>query len=122
MQKVLAVCSIATSKSVVSKALKISLIVGSILNLINQGDALLAMAFDQLNVLKLLFTYLVPYGVTTYTATSMKLEFVVGTTSSIEAQLECKVCHAHTHVMTGQLIPACDNCGIKTHWKLSKEV
>lgn len=121
MQRILAICTIATSKNVVIKALKVSLIVGTVLNLINQGDALLAMAFDDINHFKAILTYLVPYSVTTYTATSMKLEFTVDTKSSIEAKLECTVCHAHTHVMAGQVIPACDNCGVHTHWKLSKD-
>jgi hypothetical protein len=58
---------IALSPRVVQLALRTSVIVGSVLNLINQGDALFGDA--KLNVLKLLLTYLVPYGVATFSAT-----------------------------------------------------
>jgi hypothetical protein len=46
----------------------VALVVGTILNLINQGDALLSGA--TLNLTKLLLTYAVPYCVATYGAVS----------------------------------------------------
>lgn len=52
------------------RSLNVSLIVGSILNLINQGDALLGRG--DLDVPKLLLTYLVPYCVATYSAVSYR--------------------------------------------------
>ena len=67
-------CSVALEKSVVTKALKISLVFGTLLNIINQGDLLYALNFSKLNYAKLILTYLVPYTVTTYTAVSIKLE------------------------------------------------
>jgi len=48
-----------------------SLIVGTVLNLINQGDALLGLA--SINWLKLILTYCVPYVVCTYGAVSYRL-------------------------------------------------
>lgn len=60
---------IATSAPVVKLALRTSIVVGSLLNLINQGDALFGPG--QVQVLKLCLTYLVPYGVATYSATSV---------------------------------------------------
>ena len=45
--------------------------VGTILNLINQGDALFGPA--QINWLKVMLTYLVPYAVSTYGAVSYRL-------------------------------------------------
>ena len=50
------------------RAIVAMLIVGSILNLINQGDALFGGA--RVDVGKLLFTYAVPFCVTTYGAWS----------------------------------------------------
>ena len=111
-------CTIAVSRNIVNKALKVSLLVGSALNLINQGDILLAFNFEQINLVKFLLTYLVPYSVTTYTATSMKVEFQIGTKAVIAADLECKKCKTKIHVTQGELIPECPNCGINTHWKL----
>jgi len=49
----------------------VALIVGTILNLINQGDAMLAGM--PLDLSKLLLTYLVPYCVSTYGAVSYRL-------------------------------------------------
>jgi hypothetical protein len=46
------------------RAIVVMLIVGSVLNLINQGDALFH--GTQLDVAKLLLTYIVPFCVSTY--------------------------------------------------------
>ena len=111
-------CEIAISKTIVIKALKVSLLVGTALNLINQGDLLLVFNFEQIHIVKFFLTYLVPYIVTTYTATSMKVEFQIGTKAVLEADLKCKKCGEEVHVDKGELIPECPKCGIKTHWKL----
>jgi hypothetical protein len=63
---------VATSAVVVKLALRTSVIVGSLLNLINQGDALFGHA--QLDAFKLALTYCVPYCVATYSATSITLK------------------------------------------------
>jgi hypothetical protein len=65
---------IASSPAVVALALRASLVVGTLLNLINQGDALLA--GRPVVVGKLLLTYVVPYCVSTYSATSISLRRV----------------------------------------------
>ena len=111
-------CEIAISPSVINRAIKVSLIVGTALNLINQGGAIIELDFQSVNILKLLLTYLVPYSVTTYTATAMKVEFQIGTKAVREADLECKSCGAKIHVQKDELIPECPKCGIHTHWKL----
>ena len=48
-----------------------ALVVGTILNLINQGDALIV--GRQLDFAKIALTYLVPYFVSTYGAVSFRL-------------------------------------------------
>jgi len=63
---------IATSPKVVRLALRTSLFVGSLLNLINQADALFGSA--RLSALKLGLTYVVPYCVATYSAVSITLK------------------------------------------------
>lgn len=111
-------CDIATSKNIMSRAFKVSLVVGTLLNLINQGDSLLLLDFQNVHILKLGLTYLVPYSVTTYTATAMKVEFHLGTKAIIEADVKCKGCNESIHLQKNQLIPECSHCGIKTKWKL----
>ena len=49
-----------------------ALTVGTVLNLVNQGDALIGMA--RINWLKLILTYCVPYAVCTYGAVSYQLK------------------------------------------------
>jgi hypothetical protein len=59
------------SDGVPKRSLAVALVVGTILNLINQGDALLAGA--RLNLVKLILTFAVPYAVATYGAVSYRL-------------------------------------------------
>lgn len=58
----------ATTGGVPTRALIVSIVVGTILNLINQGDALFAGA--PLNWGKLILTFIVPYLVSTHGAVS----------------------------------------------------
>jgi len=68
----------ATSDGVPRRSLFVALVVGTILNLINQGDALVSGA--ALDATKLLLTYLVPYCVSTYGAVSYRLHVEQATT------------------------------------------
>jgi hypothetical protein len=65
------ICHCCISGGVPRRSFFVALIVGTILNLINQGDALVTGM--PLDVVKLLLTYLVPYGVSTYGAVSYRL-------------------------------------------------
>jgi len=65
-------CRYAISDGVPRRSLCVALIVGTVLNLINQGDALLGMA--SINWLKLVLTYCVPYAVCTYGAVFYQLK------------------------------------------------
>ena len=65
------ICLCALSNSIPQRSFSVALVVGTILNIINQGDALLGSAsFDWL---KIILTYLVPYGVYTYGAVSAQM-------------------------------------------------
>ena len=111
-------CQIIISPSVRQRALKVALIVGTTLNLINQGEVIFAYDLANLHTTKLFFTYLIPYAVTTYTATALKLEFQLGTRAIAEVDLECSVCHEQVHLKENEIIPECGKCGINTHWHL----
>ena len=63
--------AIATSAATARRALQTSLVVGTLLNLVNQPEALLGRA--EVVPLKALVTYLVPYCVSTYTAVMVTL-------------------------------------------------
>ena len=111
-------CKVAFSQDIILRALKVSLIVGTLLNLINQSEALLTLNLHELHGVKFLLTYLIPYSVATYTATRMRLEFHIGTKAIIDADLRCKKCSCSVHVKRDHLIPECPTCGIYTKWKL----
>ena len=71
MERVGRICHCAISGGVPRRSLVVALIVGTVLNLINQGDAMLSgMPID---LAKLLLTYLVPCCVSTYGAVSYRL-------------------------------------------------
>lgn len=55
-------------RDVVMRSLKVAVIVGSLLTLINQGDALWRGALGTEVTVKILLTYCVPYAVSTYAA------------------------------------------------------
>ena len=61
----------AVSDGVPRRSLWVALVVGTILNLINQGDVLLS--GQRLDFAKLALTYIVPYIVSTYGAVSFRL-------------------------------------------------
>jgi hypothetical protein len=61
----------ATTGGVPKRALIVAIVVGTILNLINQGDALFA--GSSLNWGKLILTYVVPYLVSTHGAVSVRI-------------------------------------------------
>lgn len=62
---------LACQPSVVKRALRISIVVGTLLTLINQLPALLENELSTRHVLQILLTYLVPYCVSTYSAVSV---------------------------------------------------
>jgi len=65
------VCVCCVSDGVLRRSFVVALIVGTILNLINQGDALFT--GENVSLTKLLLTYVVPYVVATYGAVSFRL-------------------------------------------------
>jgi hypothetical protein len=68
--KIAAGCRYAVSGGVPRRALTVALVVGTILNLINQGDALVT--GGPVDLPKLLLNYVVPYCVSTYGAVSYR--------------------------------------------------
>lgn len=57
---------LARRPDVVARSLRTAVLVGTVLIVINHGDALLALDLDITRVLKMILTVLVPYCVSTY--------------------------------------------------------
>jgi hypothetical protein len=66
------VCGYCVSDGVPRRSFVVAVVVGAILNLINQGDAFLNGA--HLNLTKIILTFAVPYCVATYGAVSYRLQ------------------------------------------------
>jgi hypothetical protein len=62
--------TLAVRPDVVKGALKTALVVGSVLIVINHGDAVMAGDLDPGRLVKMLLTFLVPYCVSTYASVS----------------------------------------------------
>jgi hypothetical protein len=60
--------SLAFSRLVVVRAVKVAFIVGTILAFINHGDRIVTLSLDTQGLLKVALTYLVPYCVSTWSA------------------------------------------------------
>ena len=58
----------ATSRVCVLRALKVALVVGTVLAVINHYDAILARTLGATTILKMLVTYAVPYSVSTFSS------------------------------------------------------
>ena len=101
----------------IKQALKIAIFVGTVLNLINQGDYIFNMMLDKINYFKLVLTYFVPFFVSTYTAVSISLRLKIGDKAVASTNLRCKKCKSALHVEENDIIPNCPNCGDSGIWK-----
>lgn len=119
MNKLQVIISLATTKTLFMKAIKIALVVGIILNLINQGEKIFILAFEEINYYKFFLTFLVPFSVSMYTAITMKLSFHVGEKAFQDTVLKCKNCNNYLEIKKDQTIPFCSICNEKTKWKIS---
>ena len=114
---------LATQKTSLLNAIKIGLVGGSVLNLINQGAAIFALDPTQLQPSKLLLTFLVPFLVSTYASTTTRLQFLVGQPAAASAQLRCKGCGQTEVVVAAQeLLEPCALCGPETDWKVNQYI
>lgn len=58
-------------RPVMLTAIKVALVVGTVLALINHGPALFALELSRQQILQIALTYLVPYTVSTYSSVKM---------------------------------------------------
>ena len=60
--------SLMFSKQVFPRAIKVALLVGTLLALINHGEKILSLSLTNQDYIKLVLTYLVPYAVSSWSA------------------------------------------------------
>lgn len=66
--------SIALEKEIRIRAIKVALVVGTLLALINHFDRIINLSLSGIEIFKILITYTVPYGVSTYSQVMQRLE------------------------------------------------
>ena len=111
--------SIAFEKKIFIRAILIAIIVGLILNIINQGEILLAFKFNDVNYGKLLLTFLIPYLVSSVSSVLSMFFFKSGDISSVNGEIQCSSCNKTTvKISKGELVPFCPECKDKTTWNL----
>jgi len=100
------------------KSFKVALVVGSFLNMINQGGQIVNLEFEQINYFKLVLTYIVPFLVSSYTAITIQMKFDIGSKAIISSKIHCLTCDENAIVVRrNEIIPLCKNCGINTNWE-----
>jgi tetrahydromethanopterin S-methyltransferase subunit H len=73
VNKILHWFSLAVEIKTLKRSIKVAVIVGTILMLINHGDIILYGDIEVHHMLKIILTYLVPYLVSTYSSVESKL-------------------------------------------------
>lgn len=73
MENIILFFSIFFSRSVASLAIKIALIVGVVLAMINHGNVILSGDSTSLTYIKIIVTFFVPYTVSSTTATILQI-------------------------------------------------
>ncbi|MCH8325349.1 MAG: nitrate/nitrite transporter NrtS [Bacteroidetes bacterium] len=98
---------------------KVALVVGVVLNLINQGNAFIHFDITHLDFIKFVLTFLVPFGVSVYSSVIIRLKIVVGKRARINAKVKCVSCgDISIDVKEDELIEKCPKCGEKTKYKI----
>jgi hypothetical protein len=64
---------LASDRRTVTGGLKVALVVGTVLNFINQGDRLLAARFGEVVWWRVALTYLVPFCVSVFSAARIRM-------------------------------------------------
>jgi hypothetical protein len=108
--------SAATQKRSLIGGVKMAIVVGGVVNPINQGGLLMARNFDQVSWPKFRVTFCVPFFVSVYNGTATRLQFDPGVRAVAAAKLVCTKCPETIAVQQGTIIPDCTHCGSETRW------
>jgi hypothetical protein len=91
-----------------------------VLNAINQGDRLLALRLGDVVWWKVGLTYLVPFCVSVFSASRIRMQFLTGGVAHRDARLRCRTCGvAEVVVRRGDRVPGCPSCGPRSTWRVA---
>ena len=109
--------SIAVQRASILAGLRVAIVVGTVVNLINQGEHLMGLHFAQVSWPKLMITFCIPFLVSIYNGTTTRLRFDPGVRAAINAKLTCKKCAHSMDVYKDEIVPDCPKCGTGSRWK-----
>jgi hypothetical protein len=118
MNKLNLYIAIFCDRELLVKSFKIAIIVGTLLNIINQGETIFSPDFLNIDYVKSLLTYTVPFLVSSYTAVTMKMKFKIGDITHVNANLKCAGCNEIIVVHKNEIVPVCSKCKEKTKWRI----
>ncbi len=116
------IINIFCNKYQMRQAIKIAIVVGTILNIINQGDYIFHMAFEKINFYKLVLTYFLLFFVSAYTAVSISMMLKIGDRAMATTNIACNNCQSSSHIDKNEIIPECPKCGVTGRWKAIEKI
>ncbi len=112
---------LAFDKKTFTRAIRVALLVGIILNLINTPQLAFDFSGSDINLSRVMLTFLVPFFVSTYSSVLSNSSLKPGSISPIDALLQCKSCRkTDFHVHIGQEVEECPQCKKRTRWSPRK--
>ncbi len=115
-----------TDPIILLRALWTSLVVGTILVAINQLGPVLKQGVTMRHLLKIGLTYVVPYGVSTFTAIRTQLRLSPNQETPVSATYKCEKCTMHHRdhrlfLHKGDNVPECPRFGEETDYVIYRE-
>ncbi len=119
--RILIFLKLAAKPDVSVRALRLAIIVGVILNLINNTELFTSFRTSDPDPVRILLTFAVPYLVSTYSSVISTYSLKPGKVSRIDSLLKCRSCNSTDfHINVGQQVEECPTCGPKTKWGIKK--
>lgn len=101
------------------RAIRVAILIGIILNLINNSSTLFVYSLSSANLGRIFLTFLVPYLVSTYSSVISGSQLKIGSISRLDALLKCKNCKKTNFLVhIGQVFDECPQCKKNTRWSL----
>ena len=105
-------------KSLLKNATIIAIIVGFIINFVN-NPTIYKSTFAELHLAQMILTFFIPFFVYIFSSLHSQAKLKPGNISHIDAILKCKSCSKEDfHIHIGQQIEECPMCKKRTRWKL----
>ena len=108
---------LAFERKTLLRAMRVAIIVGIILNFINNPSLFYDFTETQLSFGSVTLTFIVPFLVSTYSSVLSNKTIKPGTISNLDALLKCNSCKkTNFHIHIGQELEECPMCKDKTKW------